>query len=280
MATITAISSLAWAHYTLDEAISQISATGFRRMEIASFPVNCPHFNFGGPSPDELRQKLESRGLTPICLNFWGGPRWAWAEDDIEQFIEVSRRKIDHCRQVGIPMMALHFAYYNERPDIDAQYHRAAHAYETVAHIAADNGVAAVVELPHMHSLYRDASSVLRLIERVKSADLGVVLDSSHWGVIDYDLEGFLSRLGDRLKHVHLRDSRRHGETPDECDLELTPGKGTVDFRKLADALDDSGYDGDVSLEFEYHDIPFGTIRREIDQGIGFLTATGWKIAL
>ena len=59
-------------------------------------------------------------------------------------------------------------------------------------------------------------------------------------------------------------------------ELELTPGAGTVDFARLARALDDAGYKGDVSLEFEYRDMTFDDIEREYDVGIKHLVDCGW----
>jgi len=98
MAKVTSVSSLGWAHYTLYEALPRIANRGFQRIEIASFGSYSFHFNFGTPEPLELKKMLKCHGLRRVCLNFRGGPRFACKLDEVRQFIDVSRRKIKHCR--------------------------------------------------------------------------------------------------------------------------------------------------------------------------------------
>jgi sugar phosphate isomerase/epimerase len=58
----------------------------------------------------------------------------------------------------------------------------------------------------------------------------------------------------------------------------LTPGDGTVDFDRFARALDQAGYRGDVSIEFEYRDMTLEAIEREYDRGLAYLANHGWKL--
>ena len=70
MAKVTSISTLGWAHYTLYEALPRIQARGFKRVEICSFDSYCFHFNYGSPTPAELRRMLDDRGLTPMMMHY------------------------------------------------------------------------------------------------------------------------------------------------------------------------------------------------------------------
>ena len=58
----------------------------------------------------------------------------------------------------------------------------------------------------------------------------------------------------------------------------MTPGRGTVDFRKFGAALDRAGYQGDVSIEFEYRDMTFDAIEHEYDIGLKHLAKRGWQL--
>jgi sugar phosphate isomerase/epimerase len=58
----------------------------------------------------------------------------------------------------------------------------------------------------------------------------------------------------------------------------LTPGVGTVDFRAFGAALDRAGYNGDVSIEFEYRDMTLDAIEREYDAGLRHLSEAGWEL--
>ena len=102
-------------------------------------------------------------------------------------------------------------------------------------------------------------------------------MDTSHWGIIGYDIDEFIGRLGDLLWHVHLRDAAGPDTADREQHLELTPGQGTVDFRRFGEALDAAGYEGSVSLEFEYRDMTLDDIEHEFDVGIEHLAECGWE---
>jgi len=61
--------------------------------------------------------------------------------------------------------------------------------------------------------------------------------------------------------------------------LTLTPGLGVVDFAVFGQALDRIGYQGDVTTEFEYFDMPLDEIERQYDAGLSHLRQSGWSLA-
>jgi protein FrlC len=278
MPRITALASLGWAHYTLYEALPRMRERGFTRIELTSFSEYCFHFNFGSPTPPELKRMLTDLGLTPICLNYSPGRYDAWRDDDIERFVTDNARKLKQLGEVGIPMMTMPFGERNARADQEVQLANVVKAFDRVAGIAAPLGVRMLIEEPHLYTVMPRVEQVLWVLDRLSSPNIGVLVDSSHWGIIGYDLDAYFEALGDRLRHVHLRDSRG----PDTADrmqqLELTPGKGTVDFRRFGEALDRANYAFDVSVEFEYRDLTFEAIEQEYDFGLRHLQAEGWQL--
>ena len=60
--------------------------------------------------------------------------------------------------------------------------------------------------------------------------------------------------------------------------LTLTPGSGTVDFAHLSKALDRVDYQGDVTTEFEYFDMPLDEIERQYDAGLAHIHNCGWQL--
>jgi sugar phosphate isomerase/epimerase len=268
MPRVTSVSSLGWAHYTLYEALPRIAARGFQRMEIASFQSYCFHFNFGSPTPSELRKILDELGLEPICLNYDSGFYQAWIDEQVDRFVSDCTRKIEQLNAVGIPMMTLSFAQRSDRADVEHQLDNELKAFEAVAGIAQRHGVRMLLETPHLYGNLHTAERTLRMFDRLQSDNIGCLIDSSHWGIIGYDLRQFLGALGDRLWHVHLRDSAGPDTADFKQNLELTPGVGTVDFRLFGQVLDQVGYRGDVTLDFEYRDMTLGGIEREYDAGL------------
>ncbi|MDA1017754.1 MAG: hypothetical protein O3A00_25260, partial [Planctomycetota bacterium] len=121
MATVTATSSIAYAHYTLFEALPRQAALGFRKIEIGSFGSYCYHFNNGSPRPTELRTMLADYGLTPIALNWNGGIGRACETHAIPEWLEGYKRKIADAQAVGIPMLTMHFGRHSEGGDLSEE---------------------------------------------------------------------------------------------------------------------------------------------------------------
>lgn len=292
MATVTATSSIAYAHYTLFEALPRQAAFGFKKVEIGSFRSYCYHFNNGSPRPAELRAMLADYGLTPIGLNWNAGIGRSYEDAAIAEWLDGYKAKIDDAQAVGIPMMTMHFGRHFAGDDPSEERRIATDAYAQLAEYASRQNMVMLLELPHMHLVHHDCDSVITLLEQLDFANVGLLIDSSHWGVIGYDLDDFLNRVGDRLRHIHLRDSvprstpeldrkfKRPGLSPNPVyNLTLTPGLGVVDFARFGNALDKIGYDGDVTTEFEYFDMPLDEIDRQYDSGLSHLRNTGWSLA-
>ena len=278
MAKITAISSLGWTHYTLYEALPRMKARGFHRIEIASLNTRCFHFNFGSPTPPQLRCMLRQLDLEPVCLT-WSPRRYqAWQRNEIDRFVSDFTLKLEHLSKAGIPMMTMHFGERNNRPDQEYQLSNTVEAYNRVGDIAAGLGIRMVLETPHLYSVMPRTDQALWVVNRLTSPNIGVLVDSSHWGIIGYDLDAYFHVLGDRLWHVHLRDSSGADTADRKQQLEMTPGKGTVDFKELAQALDRANYKADVSLEFEYRDMTLEAIEQEFDEGLRHLANAGWEL--
>jgi len=278
MAKVTAISSLGWAHYTLFEALPRMAARGFKRIEIASFDSYCFHFNFGSPTPKELRKMLDDLGLTPVALNFFAGFHNASNADEIDIFVKQWTRKIEQLSEVGIPMITTSFGERNDRADQELQLSNAVKAYDRIGKVGEKYGVKMLLEIPHLYGIMYGPQQVMWVFDRLSSTNVGALVDCSHWGIIKYDVDDLFSRLGSRLWHIHLRDSRGPDTNDKKQELELTPGDGTVDFAKFGQALDKANYKGDVSLEFEYRDMTLDAIELEYDRGLAHLAKVGWQL--
>jgi len=276
MATVTSISTLGWSKYSIQEAFAAMHARGFQRIEIASFSEYCQHFN-ETPSAEELKAMFEKYNFTPVNLNFRTWVYDASEPDGPDRFLADWTAKLPALEKAGIPMMCMHFGDRNQRPDVDHQLTVIAKAFDELARRGKDYGVKLVIEAPHLYQLYCRPERVLTVVDRIESDNCGVLVDASHWGIIGYDVDDYFAKLGKHLWHIHLRDATG----PDTADchqkLELTPGNGIVDFKKFGEALDRANYKGDVSLEFEYRDMPLDAIEREFDQGIRWLRKCGWS---
>ena len=136
------------------------------------------------------------------------------------------------------------------------------------------------MEMPHVWDLYYDVERSKQMLSSLRSDNIGVTIDSTHWHTSDYDLDDYVSHLKDRLWHVHLRDAAGKDSPTGNYELEKTPGKGEVDFRRLGETLDRHGYEGTVTLETEYKNYKDPT---EVDEentfAISHLESEGWDMS-
>jgi hypothetical protein len=86
------------------------------------------------------------------------------------------------------------------------------------------------------------------LYDALGDTPVGAVLDFSHVVASADDEVDAVRRFDGRIGHVHLRDAVLG-------DINLSIGRGKVDFPAAIDALSSSGYQGHYSLELETHDI-------------------------
>jgi len=291
IARVTTMSSIAYAHYSLFDALPRIAERGYKQVEIGSFGNYCYHFNYGSPTPKELRILLADYDLRPIALNWNYDCGQAFEPSSIQTALDGFKRKMEDALEAGIPMMTMAFGTINEREDQAEQRKTAAEAYYRLGEHAQTCNMKMLLELPHLYLVHHTIESVLELVDQLALPNVGVLLDSSHWGVIGYDLDDYLERLGDRLWHIHLRDSNpqvdleQHGRFirpplrgKKPYVLTLTPGLGTVDFAQLSAALDRVGYQGDVTTEFEYFDMPLDEIERQYAAGLAYVRECGWEL--
>ena len=85
---------------------------------------------------------------------------------------------------------------------------------------------------------------LLYFMDKFKSKNLGICLDTGHLNLRDRDQVNFIKKAGKHIKALHLADNQ--GET----DQHLMPyGCGTVDFVSVIREMKAIGYDGLYNLE-------------------------------
>ena len=147
--------------------------------------------------------------------------------------------------------------------------------YPKVVEHAEREGVQIAIEpwpgpAPHYPNLGCTPESLRRIFEIIPSPNLGICYDPSHFARIQIDYLRLLHEFGDRVRHVHLKDteiiteklyeSGVLGETH-ACSFRYgegwwrytIPGEGEVDWNQIIRRLEEIGYDGVLSIELEDH---------------------------
>jgi sugar phosphate isomerase/epimerase len=97
---------------------------------------------------------------------------------------------------------------------------------------------------PHFGSIAQDPLEAKRLCERAEGLEL--TLDYSHFvyqGFPEQDIEPLVAHA----RHLHARGARKDRM---QCSLKLS----AIDFERMLDVANETGYDGDVGLEYLWID--------------------------
>lgn len=129
-------------------------------------------------------------------------------------------------------------------------WHSVSHTLNQVLPLAEDLDVEFNIEAVFGH-LCHDYYSLCQLIDLVDSPKLGVVMDPSHLYLYDNDIPWAIRQLGEKIRHVHVKDVvGRMGPFPQSFVFPLL-GEGQIHWTPFLQALSDIGYSGIFTLEFE-----------------------------
>ncbi len=145
---------------------------------------------------------------------------------------------------------------------------------KVVAH-AEKEGVQIAVEpwpgpAPYYPNLGCTPESLRLLFTEIPSPNFGICYDPSHFVRIHVDYLRLLHEFGDRIRHVHLKDTEIHEEKLYESGIlgesygnsygfgegwwrYTIPGEGDIDWNLVIRRLEEMGYQGALSIELEDH---------------------------
>ncbi len=266
MLDLVGCSTLAFRTSPLDEALARISRLGFRYVDVAIISGFCPHYPALAATPDDdarLLGSLESLGLKASTLNVGSGvPLNGPAGPETE--VAFVRRCLELGRRLGAYAVTVQPGRRLE-PALRASYLPVvAREVRRLADLAEQAGIDLTLEAPHRGTLAETLPEVVEVLEAVDDRRVGVTLDTSHvlngGGTIDRALE----LVGDRVRHVHLRDYR-------DGSIQVTPGKGVIDFGAFLAWLREHRYARQANLELEYHDTSPEHAEAEIRAALEYL---------
>ena len=123
---------------------------------------------------------------------------------------------------------------------------------------------------PYYGNLGCTPETLRAIFELIPSPNLGICFDPSHFVRIQVDYVRVLHEFGDRVRHVHLKDTEIISDKLYESGIlgetfgrsygfgegwwrYTIPGEGEVDWNLVIRRLEESGYDGALSVELEDH---------------------------
>ena len=194
--------------------------------------------------------------------------------DTLEHYLEVQKHEAEVCAALGCQVMVCHLP--NLQPYVD--FERDLDVIGKVAELSHANGVRLAVETcgysEGEHAFLSDAELVIRIVETLDMADVGINLDSGHCligqseknptilekilsGEIEQWIPGLVRRIGKKLFTTHLQDN--FGLNDDH----QAPGFGYVHWEKLIPVILATGYQGPLMMELTGASVK---IRRTVQQ--------------
>jgi sugar phosphate isomerase/epimerase len=244
-------STISFRRWPLAGALAEIKAQGFGETDVGSLPGVCDHVPIPLPADrvDALAEQILDSGVTVRLIN----ADVADMDDPDLDAAEMQRRLrtlIELAQAVGTSTIMLPCGRQGTEPrtELSRDIATVARNLTAGANFVNAAGLNLLVEAPHSRRLCATVERSEMLYEALGESPVGAVLDFSHVVASGDDEVDAVRRFDGRIGHVHLRDAVLG-------DINLSIGRGKVDFPAAIDALSSSGYQGHYSLELETHDI-------------------------
>jgi sugar phosphate isomerase/epimerase len=244
-------STISFRRWPLPGALAEIKAQGFAETDLGSLPGVCDHVPIPLPADRVagLAEQILDSGVAVRLIN----ADVADMDDPDLDAAEMQRRLrtlVDLAKAVRTSTIMLPCGRQGTEPrtELSRDIATVARTLTAAADFVSAAGLNLLVEAPHSRRLCANVERSEMLYEALGESPVGAVLDFSHVVASGGDEVDAVRRLDGRIGHVHLRDA-------DLGDINLSIGRGKVNFPAALEALTTSGYQGHYSLELETHDI-------------------------
>lgn len=244
-------STISFRRWPLSGALAEIKAQGFGETDLGSLPGVCDHVPIPLPADrvDALAGQILDSGVAVRLINADVADM-----DDPDLDAAVMQRRlrtlVDLAQAVGTSTIMLPCGRQGTEPrtELSRDIATVARTLSAAADFVNAAGLDLLVEAPHSRRLCATVERSEMLYDALGESPVGAVLDFSHVVASGDDEVDAVRRIDGRIGHVHLRDAVLG-------DINLSIGRGKVNFPAAIEALTTSGYQGHYSLELETHDI-------------------------
>jgi sugar phosphate isomerase/epimerase len=256
-----AFSTNAFKRYSLEDSIREIGKIGYTGVEILCDTPHAYPPTFDNTQVKSVKETITSLRLQISNLNAFTlyaigdvyHPSWIEDQEDLKE------KRIQHT--VNCIRLAKKIGAKNVSTEPGGPVPANANRYELeksfsvglarVARIAEEEDVLVLVE-PEPDLLIEDSHQFKKFMKNLSSDHIRLNFDIGHFFCVNEDPAELVYELSESIGHFHLADiasNRVHNH--------LIPGRGSIDFRRVFDAMDNIGYDGFVTIElYPYQDNP------------------------
>ncbi|MDD7834271.1 sugar phosphate isomerase/epimerase family protein [Paenarthrobacter sp. AB444] len=252
-------SSISFRHQDLAAALHTMRGLGFEEIDLGALPGVCDHVPYilDAKAVEAVAAVVRDSGLRVRSVNGDVGDLNATLDAGAAEARQrhlgmlLSLAEKTGAKALVLPCGAIdHDPVRSLEEDIDAVASQLIHASER----AKEFGVELWTESLHYFRLCWNIERAQLLADRLAGSDVGIVMDFSHIVASGGDPKDFVSRFGERITHVHLRDATAATDTQ-PGNINLSIGNGQADFAAGLSTLRALGYTGHFSLELETRDV-------------------------
>ena len=252
-----AFSSNAYMHFSIEDTIRKIAELGYTGIEILA---DVPHAWPAGlleERKQSIRDALETHGLTisnvnAFMMNAVADPRqpyWhpGWTDPDPHYRAirrEHTKRSLQLAKDIGAPHITTEPGgqltpeqTWQEAADI---------FYEELMpclELAEELQMPLLIE-PEPELLIEKFDEYLKFVDRIDSKMVGLNFDVGHAYCVNEDPQDWIAKMAEHTVHYHfedIADTRVHQH--------LIPGHGAIDFDATLNAINQTNYDGWITVE-------------------------------
>lgn len=232
---------------SIHEVLEPIHSSGFREIEICSYPRHLDYHMEEGVQRAGAR--MRGLGLRPFSFHapFAGHIDITSLDPGIRE--ASVRELLTACRAaalMGVEHIVLHPGPEREGRPPEHEFlqhmHHAVESLNCVAACCSESGLHLLFENMLPHLLFGRASDMLFLLGAINTCAVGACLDTGH-AHLSGDLGGVIHKLSGHLKMVHVNDNRG------DRDAHLAPGEGTINWPWVIAELRRCQFNGTLILE-------------------------------
>jgi len=270
-------STNAFREYELTEAIEIIAEAGYHGVELL---FDQPHLYPPTATDEEIEAVLETVRTAEITISNCNAFMLTAIEDfHHPSFIEPDsayrRKRIEYTRAAIKTAAALGLSHISIEPggplptekSTSWGLDRFEEGLRNLLPVAEEKDVTLLIE-PEPELLIETSDQFLELIQRIDSSYVKCNFDAGHFYCVDEDPAELVSQLAPYTEHYHLEDipaDRTHEHTQ--------LGDGDMDIGEFLTAIEDTSYDGFVTVElYPYESTAAETARESMD----YLQEHGW----
>lgn len=267
--------------WSFEEMIDTASEMGFKCVETACWPAGKAERRYAGVSHIDVLKVLKDDNYAEYVLDYAKKRNveissLAFYPNTMDGDLQKRKANTEHLKNVikasarlGINMVTT-FIGRDQTKTVEENMKLVAKVWPSIIRLAEESGVKIAIEncpmlfgsdqWPGGQNLFTSPENWRRIFDILKSDNLGINFDPSHfvWQQMDYIKP--LYEFKDKMFHIHFKDIKLHPEKLDEVGVlaypldymaPKLPGLGDVKWNEFVSALTDIGYDGYACIEVE-----------------------------